>query len=141
MNFENYGPFPMPVDKRGDFTIRDDDASKVFFSKLDAEHPGLSGGRGCYVFAMRSARGTTPWYVGKAEQTFFGIECFNGSNEAVLPCSQRREAGVISDRCGARGTLSAGVSRASGGSQRAPAAAGTRRPGVAQKAVDVGVAK
>jgi len=47
-------------------------------------------------------------------------------------CLGRREAGVMTGRCGARGALNAGVALAAGGSQRAPAAAGTHRPGVAR---------
>ena len=80
MQFENYGPFAMPVDQHGDFTIGDDEASKLFFRELDAKHPGLSEGCGCYIFAMHTAGGTMPWYVGKADHTRFGTECFNDRN-------------------------------------------------------------
>ena len=83
MLYENFGPFKMPVDEHGDFHIGDSEASKLFFRDLDAEVPGLSKACGCYVFAMRSARGTTPWYVGKAEKTEFGTECFNASNRVT----------------------------------------------------------
>ena len=38
----------------------------------------------------------------------------------------------MTGRCGARGALNASVALAAGGSQRAPAAAGTHRPGVAR---------
>ena len=80
MLYENFGPFEMPVDSRGDFDIGDGEASKLFFRDVDAELPGLSKACGCYVFAMRSARGSTPWYVGKADRTTFGTECFNAHN-------------------------------------------------------------
>lgn len=40
---------------------------KEFFDRLDKH--GLSDKQGCYVFAMRSGKGFTPWYVGKATKT------------------------------------------------------------------------
>lgn len=83
MQFENFGPFAMPVDQHGDFAIGDAKASKLFFREIDAEIPALSMGCGCYVFAMRSARGITPWYVGKADKTIFGTECFNAPNRVT----------------------------------------------------------
>lgn len=78
--YENYGPFPMPVDEHGNLRIGDRDLSKAFFRCTDETAPGLAKACGCYVFAMRSARATTPWYVGKADKTAFGTECFNDRN-------------------------------------------------------------
>lgn len=94
MRYENYGPFEMPVDKRGDFHVGDSEAAKLFFRAVDAEVPGLSKACGCYVFAMRSARGTTPWYVGKAEKTVFGTECFNASNRLTYFNHTRERKGT-----------------------------------------------
>ena len=31
--------------------------------------------KGCYVFAVRHGRGSTPWYVGKTSRSGFGAEC------------------------------------------------------------------
>jgi len=94
MQYENFGPFEMPVDKRGDFHIGDNEAAKLFFRAVDAELPGLSKACGCYVFAMRSARGTTPWYVGKADRTTFGTECFNARNRLTYFNHTRERKGT-----------------------------------------------
>ena len=37
---------------------------------------GLPDACGCYVFAIKSGGGITPWYVGKAEKSPFKKECF-----------------------------------------------------------------
>lgn len=44
-----------------------------FWSKRDAK--AIRTKRGCYVFALRAGRGYTPWYVGKATNSFLN-ECF-----------------------------------------------------------------
>ena len=40
-----------------------------------ASEPLLEKKQGCYVFALRAGRGSTPWYVGKASKSF-QQECF-----------------------------------------------------------------
>ena len=94
MRYENVGPFELPVDEHGDFLIGDSEAPRRFFVDTDAEVPGLSKACGCYVFAMRSARGTTPWYVGKAERTVFGTECFNAQNRNTYFNHTRKRKGT-----------------------------------------------
>jgi hypothetical protein len=41
---------------------------------------GLALAKGCYVFALRSGRGSMPLYVGRTTRASFRMECFNHKN-------------------------------------------------------------
>lgn len=84
MKFENFGPFVMPRDTHGDFITSLETSRALLGETIRGEPVALSEARGCYVFAMRSARGTTPWYVGKASKTTFSKECFNHKNRSTF---------------------------------------------------------
>jgi hypothetical protein len=66
MNFSVYGPFEM--DRKPNGRI---DASKqskyAFWDRLEGKLPDLGSATGCYVFVLKSGRGSKAWYVGKAE--------------------------------------------------------------------------
>lgn len=65
MNFDVFGPFELPRNELKTLIDRKrlDDLRKA----IENEAPGLSDACGCYVFAMRSGGGYTPWYVGRTK--------------------------------------------------------------------------
>ena len=74
--FTIHGQFNIPYEKRkGGRTL-------VFDSFWDGDSAAhyLRNKCGCYVFAIRTGRGLTPIYVGKATKTF-GQETFNPTNK------------------------------------------------------------
>jgi hypothetical protein len=77
MEFTIHGPFEMIRNKTTTLIDRDRQAMKSFWEGVDKEVGGLSFGCGCYVFATRAGRGTTPWYVGMASRQPFENECFS----------------------------------------------------------------
>jgi hypothetical protein len=68
--FEPFGPFKMPV--RG--VSVDKSREKEFWEQVEDELQGLSDAVGCYVFAIRAAKGVVPWYVGMTEKSSFRKE-------------------------------------------------------------------
>jgi hypothetical protein len=60
--FEVLGPFTVPSEDNTAHRFFSADSATEFWK----DHPELRARRGCYVFAMHNARGTTPMYVGKA---------------------------------------------------------------------------
>lgn len=75
--FDVFGPYDVPVSQapRG-----------LFFDAPDIERfwrqcPEIAERRGCYVFALRSARGATPSYVGKAAVQTFEAEVFSADKQ------------------------------------------------------------
>ena len=81
MKFDIYGPYELLRDNTGNLIrkeTRDD-----FNAQLQAVTQGntsLTDACGCYVFAIRSRRGTLPWYVGKTVRNIFSKECMNEKN-------------------------------------------------------------
>lgn len=75
MRFEIFGGFTLPVEPHG-VVPKSKKKHKEFWEQVDERHPELRHARGCYIFAMNSGGGTTPWYVGKAEKSSFIQECF-----------------------------------------------------------------
>ena len=47
---------------------------KAFWEMIEESHPSLPDAVGCYIFAIKAAKGFTPWYVGKTEKLSFGSE-------------------------------------------------------------------
>ena len=75
MRFEIYGGFEVPLEEHG-VVLRGAQGRNSFWDEADRTKIGLRDACGCYVFAIRSGGGTTPWYVGKAEKSSFERECF-----------------------------------------------------------------
>jgi hypothetical protein len=42
-----------------------------FWARVEQASGGLSSAVGCYIFAIRAAKGALPWYVGKTEKHSF----------------------------------------------------------------------
>ena len=68
--FEPFGPFTMPVQG----ARVDRSREKEFWNKVEDELQGLSDSVGCYIFAIRVAKGVLPWYVGMTEKRSFRKE-------------------------------------------------------------------
>lgn len=67
-----FGPFEIPRDG----AMVDNHAKKMFWGGVEQGNARLSGAVGCYVFAIRAAKGSRPWYVGKMEKgSFRGEVC------------------------------------------------------------------
>ena len=70
-----YGPLRIP--RTGD---RKRIATKRLNEFWDCDADEVAVARGCYIFGIRSAAGTKPWYVGKTRRTF-RQECFTDRNQ------------------------------------------------------------
>jgi hypothetical protein len=70
IRFEPFGPFPLPRDN----SVVNRTQQRSFWDLIEEKHPGLSRAVGCYIFAIRAAKGFTPWYVGKTERQTFKCE-------------------------------------------------------------------
>jgi hypothetical protein len=72
---EVYGPFKVPCKKQrfGSSKRIERDLIKDFWNELKGQH--LPAKQGCYVFALRSGKGYSPWYVGKTARSM-EKECF-----------------------------------------------------------------
>jgi hypothetical protein len=81
MQYEIFGPFTIPRKSNG-LIDRGPNALRAFWDDLVAEDDGsLPEACGCYVFAIRAAKGIVPWYVGLTEKRTFRSECI-GSHQA-----------------------------------------------------------
>jgi hypothetical protein len=62
-------------------------------SVLEDHRPGLAYACGCYVFALRAARGYTPYYAGQACRQSILREALNSSNQKKYnrACSENNE--------------------------------------------------
>jgi hypothetical protein len=78
VNFDVFGPFIIPRNKTR--TLIDDNRLNELQEKAEKKMKGLSEACGCYVFAIRAAKGYTPWYVGRAKKTAIIKEAFNPTN-------------------------------------------------------------
>lgn len=76
MNFDVVGPFELTRDKK----IINKKSVENLKQQLDVTFPGLSGARGCYVFAMYARKRYTPYYVGQACRQSIVAESMNPSN-------------------------------------------------------------
>jgi len=48
-----------------------------FWARVEQASGGLSSAVGCYIFAIRAAKGALPWYVGKTEKHSFKGETWS----------------------------------------------------------------
>jgi len=68
MKFEIFGPFEIPRDEKNG--LIDDKAIKKFWKEVG----DCSKACGCYLFAVKAAKGIKPWYVGVANKLTFSGE-------------------------------------------------------------------
>lgn len=87
MKYTIHGPFEIRKQTNG---LVDLSASskKDFWATVHEEEAFLPSACGCYLFAVRAAKGIKPWYVGLAAKQSFESECFashkiNIYNEAL----------------------------------------------------------
>lgn len=67
MKFEPYGPFELP---RCEGEI-DTSRKREFWAIVEDADPSLPDAVGCYIFAIKAAKGYTPWYVGMTQKGSF----------------------------------------------------------------------
>lgn len=74
-DFEIRGPIEVPHQKApgGSGKLIDKSGVKSFWGK--PESAKIAQKQGCYIFALRAAKGYVPWYVGKATKSM-KQECF-----------------------------------------------------------------
>ena len=82
--YEVFGPFELRRKSvRAGTTL---DFSKAalasFWERVERERPGLASGAGCYMFAVRAARGIRPWYAGQSKGAF-KKECFAHHKQGI----------------------------------------------------------
>ena len=78
LRYKTYGPHAIPrrTSSYGNKTCNfSKEALCAFWTEVEAATPGLSSARGCYIFAVRAAKGIKPWYIGQSK-TGFKSECF-----------------------------------------------------------------
>jgi len=67
-DLHTYGPFEIPHDTKGKGKRITGKHGKEFWADPTVDHLRLK--QGCYVFAMRAAKGFRVWYVGQASEGF-----------------------------------------------------------------------
>ncbi len=83
-----FGPMPIPFDQSANSTAKRIRKTHVteFWKDGSAQH--VMKKHGCYVFAVRAAKGFKPWYVGKAERALreecFGNHQMNHYNDVLF---------------------------------------------------------
>ena len=78
MYFDVAGPFELT--RYGSKKFITDDTLRDIRSKVEDWEEGLTEACGCYVFAVRAGRGSTPHYVGQACKSSIVMESLNPSN-------------------------------------------------------------
>jgi hypothetical protein len=74
MRFRVFGPIRIDLDEYGNIP----NSMNSFWEEVDGLYDGLSGGRGCYIFCIKTSGGPRiyPWYIGKTNRQTFAGECF-----------------------------------------------------------------
>lgn len=75
MNYSIHGPFEIKKQKNG-LVDMSKSAKKHFWDYVKEKYSSLPSSCGCYLFAIRAAKGIKPWYVGLAGKQSFEKECF-----------------------------------------------------------------
>lgn len=70
-----HGPFELTKQKNG-LVDKNKNAKTAFWKKVQTDYKSLPYACGCYLFAIRAAKGIKPWYVGLAAKQTFENECF-----------------------------------------------------------------
>jgi hypothetical protein len=76
MKYTIHGPFEM-AKKNNKLVDHSNSTKKLFWSKVRKSNANLPSACGCYLFAIRAAKGIKPWYVGLAEKGTFESECYS----------------------------------------------------------------
>jgi hypothetical protein len=74
MRYSIHGPFELKT-KNG-LVDRSKDGKNNFWAEIENTDLMLPSACGCYLFAIRAAKGIKPWYVGLAAKQSFQRECF-----------------------------------------------------------------
>ena len=120
--YEVFGPFEVPRKKTtgGKLVLTfASDALADFWSDIESTRFGLSLGVGCYLFAVRAARGIKPWYVGQTKNAF-KKECFTDNKKNIYrDVMENRQSGTplifLVARTTPKGKLSKSVSEREAG--------------------------
>jgi len=75
MRFTVHGPFKLQKQANG-LVDRQNDAKRAFWQNVINKDNFLPSACGCYLYAIRAAKGVKPWYVGMANKQSFETECF-----------------------------------------------------------------
>jgi hypothetical protein len=75
MRYSIHGPFELRT-KNG-LVDRNKEAKNNFWGAIEKTDSILPFACGCYLFAIRAAKGIKPWYVGLAAKQSFQGECFS----------------------------------------------------------------
>ncbi len=78
MNFDVIGP--VKVERFGAKRLINQESLDQIGLALENDFDGITNACGCYIFAVKSARGVTPWYVGQANKQALVREALNPSN-------------------------------------------------------------
>jgi len=76
MIYTIHGPFDIPINKKNGLVDRHNKTLKEFWVCVDRNEESISSSCGCYLFAIRAAKGFKPWYVGRTGKQSFQRECF-----------------------------------------------------------------
>jgi hypothetical protein len=76
MKYTIHGPFQIKMNKRTGLVDRGKIAKDSFWDMIEITEEFLPSSCGCYLFAIRAAKGIKPWYVGLAAKQSFKKECF-----------------------------------------------------------------
>ena len=76
MQYSVHGPFKLSRKKYNGLADTSKEARKEFAEKLKGDNLGLPDACGCYIFAIKAAKGFKPWYVGITKRQSFIKECF-----------------------------------------------------------------
>ncbi|MGD0347044.1 MAG: hypothetical protein ABSA85_09820 [Terracidiphilus sp.] len=90
MKFRTYGPFKMPRSNGG----IDDQKRNQFWKPIESKYPSLSNAVGCYIFALKAAKGFRPWYVGKTDKQSFAHETWTDRNLRLYERVTREHKGL-----------------------------------------------
>ena len=72
VRYEVFGPFELhrKSTKAGTRLDLSNQALAAFWERAESVRSGLAFGAGCYLFAVRAARGIRPWYAGQSKGAF-----------------------------------------------------------------------
>jgi hypothetical protein len=82
MKYTVHGPFEMPKKSNG-LIDANSKSLRAFWNDVRKKVPDLPTASGCYLFAVRAAKGYRPCYVGLAEKQSFEKECFTDHKKTV----------------------------------------------------------
>jgi|GEM_PF-2256796 len=88
--YEPYGPFKVPLESG-----RISKNLKKFWEEVDTQKSGLPEAVGCYIFAVKRASASIPFYVGKTVRLGFNKEVFQPSKELQVALLGTLENGDV----------------------------------------------